>query len=110
MGAPGVAGLFCPGMAGPAGPSAGGSGPFQNGQVTGRKLGATIFFPPAGQIPGVARFPRAGERLYAFYDPAQSPVYRVMADLAQALPVRDIRPSGRAVDEILADLYREMGL
>ncbi len=66
--------------------------------------------PPASQIPGVARFQRAGERLYAFYDPAQSPVYRVMADLAQALPVRDIQPSRRDVDEIIADMYREMEL
>ena len=32
------------------------------------------------------------------------------ADLAQALPVRDIRPSGRDVDEIIADMYREMEL
>lgn len=52
VGAPGVAGIFCPGMAGAAGSSAGGSGSLQNGQVTGRKLGDTIFFPQAGQISG----------------------------------------------------------
>ena len=33
-----------------------------------------------------------------------------MADLAQALPVRDIQPSRRDVDEIIADMYREMEL
>ena len=51
-GAPGVAGIFCPGMAGAAGSSAGGSGSLQNGQVPGRQFGDTIFLPQAGQVSG----------------------------------------------------------
>lgn len=55
VGAPGVAGVagvFWPGMPGAAGSSTAGSGSLQNGHVTGRKLGDTIFLPHAGQMSG----------------------------------------------------------
>ena len=62
------------------------------------------------RVQGVVRMERVDGKIYAMYDPEAAPVYRVMADLAQTLPVQDIQPSRRNVDEIIADMYREMEL
>lgn len=65
---------------------------------------------PAAAVEGAEEVRMEGTACTVFFDPRRIPAHRIVARLAEALPLRDIVVEEEDIDAIIAAMYREMAL
>jgi ABC-2 type transport system ATP-binding protein len=62
------------------------------------------------EIEGADKIEIDGRKLRCWFDPEITPAHKIVAGLAERLPLEDITVSERDIDEMIAAMYREMKL
>ena len=77
-----------------------------------RKISAVMLKPPtqAIQISGAAKTEINDTTCTVWFDPEKIPAHKIVADIAERLPLVDITIQERDIDEMIAAMYREMNL
>lgn len=61
-------------------------------------------------LPGAERVELNQNECVVWFDPEITPAHRLVAALASACPLKDVVVEEQDIDQIIATMYREMGL